>query len=163
MVKSPPDRRDAAELSPAAIDKQIRELVERRAEMEFENLMPLRDEYAALLDRINEAVKGYGLTAVKFLAMSPNDAQKWIRDVTSSRQLGHPLDAKPRMKVPPKYRNPANPEQTWTGRGAKPIWVRNFLDKRGKIEDLLIDKSAATKPKRPYKAADKGAKKPRSR
>lgn len=26
-------------------------------------------------------------------------------------------------KVAPKYRNPKNPEQTWTGRGRRPRWM----------------------------------------
>lgn len=28
----------------------------------------------------------------------------------------------------PKFRNPANPEQTWTGRGKKPSWLRDAAD-----------------------------------
>jgi DNA-binding protein H-NS len=28
----------------------------------------------------------------------------------------------------PKFRNPANPEQTWTGRGKKPGWLKNAAD-----------------------------------
>ncbi len=38
---------------------------------------------------------------------------------------------KPKTKVPPKYRNPKDAEQTWTGRGRKPNWVIEFL-KSGK-------------------------------
>lgn len=30
-------------------------------------------------------------------------------------------------KVPPKYRNPNNPEETWSGRGVKPRWFRDAL------------------------------------
>jgi DNA-binding protein H-NS len=41
-------------------------------------------------------------------------------------------------KVAPKYRDPANPEQTWTGRGVKPRWLRDYTDKGRKIEDFLI-------------------------
>ena len=26
-------------------------------------------------------------------------------------------------KSPPKYRNPENPEQTWSGRGRRPAWI----------------------------------------
>lgn len=26
-------------------------------------------------------------------------------------------------KNPPKYRNPEDPEQTWSGRGRKPAWI----------------------------------------
>ena len=40
---------------------------------------------------------------------------------------------------PPKYRNPENPEQTWTGRGRKPLWLVAQLQKRGAtIKDFAI-------------------------
>lgn len=44
------------------------------------------------------------------------------------------LTVKKRAKVQPKYCNPANPSQTWTGRGRKPAWVKNYAN----LDDLLI-------------------------
>lgn len=41
-------------------------------------------------------------------------------------------------KVAPKYRNPSNSEQTWTGRGVTPRWLREFINKGRKLEDFLI-------------------------
>lgn len=41
-------------------------------------------------------------------------------------------------KVPPKYRNPADASQTWTGRGMKPRWLKALLDSGKKQEDFLI-------------------------
>ena len=42
-------------------------------------------------------------------------------------------------KVAPKYRNPKNAAETWTGRGRRPLWLEAALKKRGsKIEDFLI-------------------------
>ena len=35
-----------------------------------------------------------------------------------------------RAAVKPKYRNPANPSQTWAGRGAKPAWIELGPDKK---------------------------------
>lgn len=35
-----------------------------------------------------------------------------------------------------KYRNPANPDQTWTGRGKKPAWLTDPVD------DCLIQQAA---------------------
>ncbi len=32
---------------------------------------------------------------------------------------------KSKSKSPAKYRNPANPAQTWTGRGRKPQWFKD--------------------------------------
>lgn len=40
-------------------------------------------------------------------------------------------------KVAPKYRNPANAEQTWTGRGKSPVWVAE-LKAAGQLETALI-------------------------
>lgn len=38
----------------------------------------------------------------------------------------------------PKYRNPSNPEQTWTGRGKRPRWLREALDDGAKLEEFSV-------------------------
>ncbi|QAU23807.1 H-NS histone family protein [Dyella sp. M7H15-1] len=40
--------------------------------------------------------------------------------------------------VAPKYRNPANPEQTWSGRGKRPHWFNDALKTGKKEKDLAI-------------------------
>ena len=45
-------------------------------------------------------------------------------------------------KVAPKYRNPANPEQTWTGRGVSPTWVQ-ALKAAGILDSALIAQPTA--------------------
>jgi len=45
---------------------------------------------------------------------------------------------KKRSAVQPKYRNPADPMATWSGRGRKPLWVVAFLESGGSLEDCLI-------------------------
>jgi len=39
---------------------------------------------------------------------------------------------------PPKYRNPENPEITWTGRGRRPRWIDSALKSGRKLEEFLI-------------------------
>jgi DNA-binding protein H-NS len=46
-----------------------------------------------------------------------------------------------RMKggtVAPRYHNPADPSQQWTGRGRQPKWVREWLDSGKSMDDLRI-------------------------
>ena len=43
-----------------------------------------------------------------------------------------------RRKVKPKYRNPGDPSQTWTGRGKRPRWYNAALAAGKKEQDLLI-------------------------
>lgn len=40
-------------------------------------------------------------------------------------------------KVPPKYRNPKDKEQTWTGRGRMPLWAAE-LHEAGRLNRALI-------------------------
>jgi DNA-binding protein H-NS len=41
-------------------------------------------------------------------------------------------------KVPPKYRNPNDPSETWSGRGKRPRWLTQALLAGQKIEDFVI-------------------------
>lgn len=60
--------------------------------------------------------------------------------------------------VAPKYSNPENPAQTWSGRGKHPVWFNQALKKRGvTAESLLIAGAShkATLAKKAVKAARK--------
>ena len=50
----------------------------------------------------------------------------------------------PKAAVAPKFRNPDNVSQTWSGRGKRPLWFVEALKKRGvTAESLLIAGSPA--------------------
>ncbi|MEO7324098.1 MAG: H-NS histone family protein [Dokdonella sp.] len=46
---------------------------------------------------------------------------------------------KVKAKVAPKYRNPADKDQTWSGRGRQPLWFAAAI-KAGKTERALLIK-----------------------
>jgi len=41
-------------------------------------------------------------------------------------------------KVAPKYRNPANPEEVWSGRGMAPRWMAAYIQQGRSKDDFLI-------------------------
>ena len=43
-----------------------------------------------------------------------------------------------RSAVAPKFRNPDNPEQTWSGRGRQPTWYKNAIENGTDPDDLEI-------------------------
>ncbi len=43
-----------------------------------------------------------------------------------------------KSKYPPKYRNPDNPNQTWSGRGRQPAWFKSAFAKGKTRDDLTI-------------------------
>jgi len=54
--------------------------------------------------------------------------------------FGSERPKKKRKPVAPKYRNPVNADETWTGRGRKPRWIIDMLAAGGSLDDALIDK-----------------------
>ena len=61
-----------------------------------------------------------------------------ISDLLAADKPNKAKAKKPRGKVAPKYKNPANGSETWTGRGRQPLWVADALTGGKSLEDLLI-------------------------
>lgn len=47
-------------------------------------------------------------------------------------------------KVAPKYRDPSNPDNTWTGRGRQPLWLTALTDNGRNRDEFLIEKNPGT-------------------
>jgi len=52
-------------------------------------------------------------------------------------------------KVPAKYRDKDG--NTWAGRGAQPVWLREKLKAGAKLEDFAVQKTAKTSPRKTKK------------
>jgi DNA-binding protein H-NS len=104
-----------------------------------------------LLDKKEQALKSKSNDKVlsKIVALA-KDAGLTVADIAKALSSGKPVKAAKvakkgalaGKKVAPKYRNPANPEQTWTGRGVSPTWVQ-ALKAAGTLDSALITLSAA--------------------
>jgi len=58
---------------------------------------------------------------------------------------------KPRRNYPPvlpKFRNPADPTQTWAGRGKQPRWLASQIKAGKRVDDFLIDRPKRRAAKR---------------
>lgn len=92
------------------------------------------EDLKSLKKEVDEAISSFQARA---LANAREELEK------TAKSLGFKLEdiievRKPRAKVAPKYRNPKEPEQTWTGRGRKPKWVERALDGGQTLKDLQI-------------------------
>ena len=72
------------------------------------------------LEKIKSIAAEYGLSADELKSLSGNKALS------------------KRGSVAPKYRDPKDSENTWTGRGRKPKWVEAFLNSGGQLEQIAI-------------------------
>jgi DNA-binding protein H-NS len=60
-------------------------------------------------------------------------------------------------KVPIKYRDKEG--NTWAGRGAQPVWLREKLKAGAKLEDFAVQRTAASRKATPRKAKKRRRKK----
>jgi DNA-binding protein H-NS len=71
-------------------------------------------------------------------------------------RLGHEIGFKAResslkgRSVPVKYRDKSG--NTWAGRGAQPVWLREKLKAGAKLEDFAVDKNVARRTKKRRRA-----------
>jgi DNA-binding protein H-NS len=101
------------------------------AAMSVDALLKLRDNIDAILSRRADDLKHQLSRLIG--AESP----------TGNRGRG----ARKGRKVPPKYRDPQSGE-TWAGRGAQPVWLREKLRKGAKLDHFLIERKIPVSRKR---------------
>ena len=91
--------------------------------------MPL-DDLWSLREHVTEA-----------LEKKLNEEKRKLEDrlaVLEGNAAGAETQRRPYPQVLPKYRNPEQPAETWSGRGKKPAWVVGQLSSGKKLEDLAI-------------------------
>lgn len=88
----------------------------------------------ALQDQVNKQLK---VAAQQDLAKAREEIQAIAqRAGISLQELVKGAARKKSGKVAVQYRNPANADQQWTGRGRQPKWVKEWLE-AGKALDAL--------------------------
>jgi DNA-binding protein H-NS len=63
--------------------------------------------------------------------------------VASTEALGTRRERRKYPRVYPKYRNPNEPFETWSGRGKQPRWLAAALKSGHKIEEFMITNADA--------------------
>jgi DNA-binding protein H-NS len=61
-----------------------------------------------------------------------------LRRIESVSTVGVNRVRRPYPPVRPKYKNPNNPAEVWSGRGKRPLWVQKQLKTGKKLDQLLI-------------------------
>lgn len=110
--------------------------------MSIDSLLKLKDDVGAMISRKTDELKKQ-LQRLEGRAWSASDSGKATR-------RPHPRKGK---KVPAKYRD-AN-GNTWAGRGAQPVWLREALKGGAKLEDFAV--SPGTPGRRGRKPGNKAA------
>ncbi len=91
---------------------------------------------AELKRRTEEATSAARDAAIEQLKLIAREHGYSLEELTGTKKTRKSSGV--RKPVAPKYANPSNPSETWTGRGRKPLWVQAALDQGKSLESLLI-------------------------
>jgi len=102
-----------------------RELKTKQVLEQKANSREERDRRRAVMKQVRELISTHSLTIEELQATRAKRAAKGEGRRSAS-------------KSPPKYRNPQDPSQTWTGKGRKPGWLLNAIQQGNSMDGMII-------------------------
>lgn len=94
------------------------------------------DELKQLKRDVEAAIKGYAerkrAEAMKAIEAVAKEHGMSVDEIVGGKGKGR------KAKAPAKYANPANPAETWSGRGRQPAWYKEAIAAGKKPESMAI-------------------------
>lgn len=117
------------------LTEQFKELLKNRDVNDIESVIKnlnmmadvkRKEDYLAIYNEFEERViaLGFGSLPDFLVAIEAQGLVKTAR--------------KERKKVDVRYIDPENQNNTWTGRGKKPIWIQDYISKGRQLEEFLV-------------------------
>ncbi|WP_288960211.1 H-NS histone family protein [uncultured Sulfitobacter sp.] len=101
------------------------------SEMTYPELAEHQKEVDAAMRNLEKSRKADAKKAVKATAKEHGFTIEDLFDLPTKAKSSAP-------KAPTKYRNPDNDAETWTGRGRKPQWIKDALEKDSDLSRFEI-------------------------
>ena len=95
------------------------------------------DDLKKLQTNVNKAIDSFQDRQRKD-ALTAAEAAAREMGFTLAELTGVPTK-KSKTISPAKYRHPENPEQTWTGRGRQPDWMKDAIENGHSKDEFLIE------------------------
>ena len=116
-----------------SVASQLAKLRKEREALEKREKALQTRTHTRAIEKILAIAKDAGLSATDISAAMGGGKKKSAK----TKVAGAVKKTGPRGKVAPKYKNPADASQTWTGRGKSPVWVQ-ALKNAGTLDSALI-------------------------
>lgn len=121
-----------------SVSTQLQKIRDARAKLEAEEKKLLAKAQAGALAQIVEIARAAGLSGDQVAAAIGGKRKRGAKSATASAPAAKRGKSKlAGKKIPPKYRNPANSKETWTGRGIAPKWAAD-LKAKGQLAKAAI-------------------------
>ena len=105
---------------------QLEKIRAAKLKLEKEEQRLMSRTHDKVLAQIVQLAQSAGLTASQISAALGSKGKTTGKSSAKAAKAPKAKRATAGKKVPAKYRNPANPEQAWSGRGRTPLWVQEL-------------------------------------
>lgn len=112
----------------------------RKEKAKIEKAIEVKEakEKKAAMAKVVAIARESGIDLAELVGSAPRSTRSAAATSKTTATVRKKKVGAKRGKVPPKYRNPADAEQTWTGRGKQPVWVREHVANGGSLEEITI-------------------------
>jgi DNA-binding protein H-NS len=117
---------------------QLEKIRAAKLKLEKEEQRLMSRTHDKVLAQIVQLAHSSGLTASQIATALGGKGKTTAKSGTKAAKAPKAKRSTAGKKVAPKYRNPAHPEQTWTGRGRTPLWVQE-LQNAGQLASAEIN------------------------
>jgi len=112
--------------------KELRSLITAAERQQTKVLT--RPKASAMRAKIDKYVRDHGYT-IEELYGAPSDLSAGVARKKGGKKTARPSGG----RAKPKYRNPANPSDTWSGRGRQPRWLAALIQEGKAPSEFLIE------------------------
>jgi DNA-binding protein H-NS len=98
------------------------------------------DEMWTLREKVAAALSGKLAAEKTRLEKRLRQLKQGVESIGNNKNVGHAR--RPYPRVFPKFKNPAQPSETWAGRGKQPRWLTAQLRSGKKLDDFRIQPSS---------------------
>ena len=114
-----------------SVQSQENSLAYNLGDMSLKELKKLERDVAAAITNYDARAKAHALAELDSMAQELGFSLAELTGATVSVK-------RKRAPATTMYRNPANPAETWSGRGRKPRWFEAALASGAKVSELIV-------------------------
>lgn len=122
---------DINSLSPKELDALINQAKKRRT------TLAKRKPLATVRSKLTQLARAEGYSIEELFGGAAGRGEGTTRGLKAGKTAARKSAAKG-SKVAPKYRNPDNPAETWSGRGKQPRWLAAYTGQGRNLDEFKI-------------------------
>lgn len=107
--------------------------------MEPEHIEELLEKGVDVLAEVRIKTRDQEIEQLERLATKYNAKLRYLKSKRTPKTIKVAKEARQSAPLPVRFIDPINPENTWTGRGRKPLWLQEYEAQGQSPSEFMVD------------------------